>query len=89
MATLKTKSCQFDNFVVIGGTVSCRDDNLRCHQRRQSCQIDDILFSVLSPVTPQSIPSTDIWFIVSGTLMNKMVSKFKSTFIFIPSMGIH
>ena len=32
MWTLKTKSLQFDNFVVTGGTVSCRNDNLRCLQ---------------------------------------------------------
>ena len=32
--------------VVTGGTVSCRNDNLRCHQWRQSCQIDNLLFSV-------------------------------------------
>ena len=30
--TLKRKGRQFDNFFVIGGTVSCRNDNLRCHQ---------------------------------------------------------
>ena len=42
----KTKDRQFDNFVVIGGTVSCLYDNLRCHQWQQSCQIDDRLFSV-------------------------------------------
>ena len=35
-----------ENFVVIGGTVSCRNDNLWCQQWRQSCQIDDLLFSV-------------------------------------------
>ena len=29
---LKTKGRQFDNFVVTGGTVSCRNDNLLCHQ---------------------------------------------------------
>ena len=45
VGTLKTKDCQFDKFVIIGGTVSC-DDNLRCYQWRQSCQIDDRLFSV-------------------------------------------
>ena len=44
--TLKTKGCQFDNFVVTGGTVSCRNDNLQRHQWRQSSQIDDLLFSV-------------------------------------------
>ena len=43
---LKTKGRQFDNFVVIGGTVSCRNDNLRCHQCRPNCQIDNLLFSV-------------------------------------------
>ena len=43
--TLKTKDRQFDNFVVIGGTVSCHYDNSRCHQLRQSCRIDDLLFS--------------------------------------------
>ena len=37
---------QFDNFVVSDGTVSCRNDNLRCHKWHQSCQIGDILFSV-------------------------------------------
>ena len=44
--TLKTKCRRFDNFVVTGGTVSCRNDNLRCHKLRQSCQIDNLLFSV-------------------------------------------
>ena len=43
---LKTKGCQFDNFVVTGDTVSSRNDNLRCHQRRQSLQIDNLMFSV-------------------------------------------
>ena len=42
---LKTKDHQFDNFVVTGGTVS--NDNLRYHQWRQSCQIDDFLSSLL------------------------------------------
>ena len=44
--SLKTKDRQFDNVVVTGGTVSCHSDNLRCHQWRQSCQIDNLLFSV-------------------------------------------
>ena len=44
--TLRTKDCQFDSFVVAGGTVSCHYDNLRCHQSRQSCPIDDRLFSM-------------------------------------------
>ena len=34
------------NLVVTGVTVSRRHDNIRCHQWRQSCQIDDLLFSV-------------------------------------------
>ena len=33
--SLKTKGHQFDNFVVTGGNVSCRNDNLRCHHWRQ------------------------------------------------------
>ena len=46
--TLKSKGCQFDNFVVTGGTVvtGCHSDNSLCHQWQQSCQIDIILFSV-------------------------------------------
>ena len=44
--TLKTKDLQFGNFVLTGGTVSCRNDNLRCHQWGQSSQIDELLFSV-------------------------------------------
>ena len=35
------------DFVVTGGTVSCHIDNLRCHQWWQSCQIDNLLFSVI------------------------------------------
>ena len=42
----ENKNCQFDNSVVTGGTVSCHYDNLRCHQSQQSCQIDDLLFSL-------------------------------------------
>ena len=30
------------HFVVTAGTLSC-NDNLRCHQWRQICQIDDVL----------------------------------------------
>ena len=44
--TLRTKDCQFDNLVITGGTVSCHNDNLQYHQSQQSCQIDDLLFSV-------------------------------------------
>ena len=32
------KDHQFDNFDVTGGTVSCHNENLWCHQSRQSCQ---------------------------------------------------
>ena len=49
VGTLKTKDCQFDNFVATGGTLSCHYDNLQWHQWRQNCQksqIDDPLFSV-------------------------------------------
>ena len=46
MYAMKTKCYQFNNFVVTGGTVSCREDNLRCHQWLQICQIDDLLFLV-------------------------------------------
>ena len=45
VCTLKTKGCQFDNFVITGSTISCYNDNLRCYQWWQSCQIDNILFS--------------------------------------------
>ena len=46
------KDRQFDNFVVTDGIVNGRNANLRCHQWRQSCQIDDRLFSVfhMSPL---------------------------------------
>ena len=40
---------QFDNFVATGGTVSCHSDNLRCHQWRQSCQSDGLLFLMGDP----------------------------------------
>ena len=48
MQSLKTKGHQFDNFFIIGGTVSFRYDNLWWHQWWQCCQIDDLLFSVIS-----------------------------------------
>ena len=49
-ASLKTKDWQFDNFVVTGGTVSCRNDTLRCQLWPQSCNIDDLLFSVFGQI---------------------------------------
>ena len=42
----ENKTSSVHNFVVIDGTVSCLNDNLRCHQWRQSCQVDYLLFSV-------------------------------------------
>ena len=42
---LKRKDRQFDNFVVPGGTLRCNYNNSRCQQWRQSCQIDDLVFS--------------------------------------------
>ena len=41
--TIANLTGQFDHFVVTGGTVCCCNDNWRCHQWRQSCQIDDLL----------------------------------------------
>ena len=32
VSTLKTVNCHDANFVITGGTVGCRYDNLRCHQ---------------------------------------------------------
>ena len=58
----ETTDRQFDNVVVTGGTVSCHNDNLWCHQWRQSCQIDDLLFSVF------------LWFPIANiTLTHKLL----------------
>ena len=43
--TLRARDCQFDNFVVAGGTVSCHYDKLRCHQWWRGCRVDDLLFT--------------------------------------------
>ena len=43
---LKMKDCQFDNFVIIGGTISCHWDNWLCHQWWQNCQTDYLWFAV-------------------------------------------
>ena len=48
---LKIKDRQFDKFVITGGTVSCPNDNLQCHQWWQSCQLDDLLFSLTERTT--------------------------------------
>ena len=42
----RLEDCQIDNFVVIGGIVSCHYGKLQCHQWQQNCRIDDLLFSV-------------------------------------------
>ena len=60
--SLNTKDRQFDNVVITGGTVSCHKDNLWCPQWRQSCQIDDLLFSVF------------LWFPIANiTLTHKLL----------------
>ena len=50
---LKINGRQFNNVVVIGGTVIYRNFKLWCYQRRQSCQIDDlsILFSTATKLS--------------------------------------
>ena len=55
----------FDNIVVTGGTVSCHNDNLWCHQWRQSCQIDDLLDLLFSVF---------LWFPIANiTLTHKLL----------------
>ena len=58
----KQKGHQFDKFVVIGGTVSCCNDNLQYLQWWQSCQIDDLLFSVYAFNVSFTMPA----FMVAG-----------------------
>ena len=41
--TLRARDCQFDSFVVAGGTVSCHYDKLRCHQWWRGCRVDEWL----------------------------------------------
>ena len=53
MYSTENKSHHFNNFAVISGTLSCRNDNLRW---QQSCQNDNLLFSV------SYITSTGTWF---------------------------
>ena len=63
--SLKTKDRQFDNVVVTGGTVSCPNDNLWCHQWRQSCEIDDLLDLLFSVF---------LWFPIANiTLTHKLL----------------
>ena len=52
----KQEGRQFDNFVVTGVTVSCHCDNLRWHQWWQSCQIDNLLFSMLPSHSSKPLP---------------------------------
>ena len=40
--SLMARDCQFDDFVVTGGTVSCHYDNLGCHRWWRGCQVDDL-----------------------------------------------
>ena len=40
----ENKKRQFDNFIVIGGTVSCHYDNLECHQWRQIVKLMTLCF---------------------------------------------
>ena len=46
VSTLKTVNCHDANFVITGGIVGCRYDNLRCHQWWQSWHHDESRFSV-------------------------------------------
>ena len=46
MAHWKQEIVNLTTFVVTCGTVSCHNDKLQCHQWWQSCQIDDLLFSL-------------------------------------------
>ena len=48
---LKTKDCQFDNFFITDGTMSCHYNNLWCHQWWQSYQMDDF-FPEMSSTNP-------------------------------------
>ena len=53
---LKAKYCQLGSIVVTGGTVICHNDNLKCHQWWQCCQVDNILLSVkISHAGPMTI----------------------------------
>ena len=46
--SLKIKHRQFDNVVVTGGTVICHNDNLWCHQWRQSFRCCHFLLSLVN-----------------------------------------
>ena len=60
----KNKGRQFEDFIVTGGTERCLYENLRSHQRQQSCQIYDLLFSVGS----LQWNCTNSWFMLSLSL---------------------
>ena len=45
---LKTKDLQFDNIVIIGGTVSCHYDNLQCRQWWHSVKLTVFCFQCIA-----------------------------------------
>ena len=46
-STMKSEGRKDANFVVTGSTGGCHNDNLRCHQWRQSWHLDNSQFSVM------------------------------------------
>ena len=44
LLNLKAGNRRFDGFGAAGGTMSCHNDNLRCHRWRRACRSDDPLF---------------------------------------------
>ena len=54
------KGRQIDSTVVTSGTVSCRNDNLRCHQWRQCCQFNHLLFSVITWNCATQLDTTEV-----------------------------
>ena len=82
--SLKTIYRQFDNVVVTGGTVSYNKDNL-CPQWRQSCQIDDLMFSVflwfpIANITfNHQLPETHGW-VISTVVIEVQVILYNQRF---------
>ena len=79
--TLREGDCQFDSFVVAGGTVSCHYDKLRCHQWWWGCRVDDLLFSeydialyILALFICRIIAFWLMLFVVNTTLINFILS---------------
>ena len=54
----QTKGCQFDNFVIIGVTVSCHHDNLQCHQYDKVVKLTTFCFQCLCQIPLYPIKST-------------------------------